>query len=443
MATHNLFMSGLAFLSSLRELRKKNANCPSMSLVDSVLQVQACASVLEVLALSEGDSGCRARDAFEQVSTLIIRQLEKSALDRNARAAALRGQSAPSEPLVSSVFSPNPSDTPAQTPMRSPRASSALGGGYANADASSHDAHCKWALIALEDSSRTYFMAVDRDGQNGLNPTNPNEEEQHFLTHDRDNAPIDADRFASVPKHLYSVGFFPNVQPRGGKAFWASFVSRGPSRATSPSASGPGGHTTEGAVAMRERSKHRHSTGQGIQPSMSDSAALNASLALNPSNSAVMSMPGMNSVGNRALEYGTDDFSPPGISPHYQHQQLHSQQNHHQHRNHQGHHQSGSGRRNASGPSVDGISPPSSAGTFDEFNLMSWFADPTSQAPSDGLGFTDLASENAMLQALGLSLPLPGLMPPGPTHSNKPSPSFGPDHDIRDAMQAELPGLQD
>lgn len=439
MATHNLFMSGLAFLSSLRELRKKNANCPSMSLVDSVLQVQACASVLEVLALSEGDSGCRARDAFEQVSTLIIRQLEKSALDRNSKAVALRRRPSHSGTDPGSrggVVSPtDTTSATAQTPLRSPRASSTLGFSGKTSD-SSNEGQCKWALIALEESARSYFIAADRDGGTGFSLASTNEEDRHFLTHDRDGTTLDPKRLTSLPRHLYSIGAFNNAQPRGSKSFWASFVSHAPSRAGSPSASGPGdADASQSKPSGGPQSLRASLAGDGpLGPSASAS-----SMPFDTPGAAPSSMAAMN-VG----QYGHEQFSPQGGYPMHHH----SHGNHHHHHHHGASHQSfnslshqqGGGRRNTSGLSADGISPPSSAGTFDEFNLLSWFADPTSQAPSDGLGFTDLASENAMLQALGLSLPLPGLMP---STSHRPSPHLGAHHDLKDSLPADLTSLAD
>ncbi|PWN53135.1 hypothetical protein IE53DRAFT_211347 [Violaceomyces palustris] len=77
---HNLFMGGLTFINSLKELGAHGVKI-CIPFVDVVLRIQACASVLEALSSLEGGAHQSIRNAFETVSTTIIRSLSTDPSD--------------------------------------------------------------------------------------------------------------------------------------------------------------------------------------------------------------------------------------------------------------------------------------------------------------------------------------------------------------------------
>ncbi|CAO1622160.1 unnamed protein product [Parajaminaea phylloscopi] len=219
MATHNLFMCGLSFLHSLRELHKQKVICPSMSFVECILQVQACASVLEALSLSEGHSGCKARDAFERVSTLIVRQLETVAF-RNGGTGGLGKGGFASSPGQGSSYGAGPSDHFHH-----------IGTGATP---------CRFAALTAESPPARNLVPGDR--QQNLPSWSSGDvalENRHFYAHDTDSGPFQADRFASVSPHLYTMTSrtgpsLAMYQANGGRQYWTSLASQAPSRAGSP-----------------------------------------------------------------------------------------------------------------------------------------------------------------------------------------------------------------
>lgn len=333
MATHNLFLSGLSFLHSLRELHKHKVVCPSMSFVDCILQVQACASVLEALSLSEGQAGCKARDAFERVSTLIVRQLETVAF-RNSGSSA----TAPS----------------AQTPGSGQNGSSGTPGVPNTTDVTGHS-HCRFAALSTEDGHTRNIGPGERQSRDpSLSSGDVQLDNRHFYEHDTDAAPMKANRFASVPQHLYSMT--PTTTPAltmyhdsGDRQYWTSLASRAPSRAASPRQS-----VSSGAAG----------------PQRSDTSTSSS----DPSSMVAAS----GSVGHP----GSINSGLP--SGHF--------------------HASSIGLEGMDIMGAQEVTPSSASFTLDEMaNLNSWFSQPVvSQSPSEGFE-ADLASENALLQALGFS----------------------------------------
>uniref|UniRef100_A0A060TEA5 ARAD1D50776p n=1 Tax=Blastobotrys adeninivorans TaxID=409370 RepID=A0A060TEA5_BLAAD len=80
LTVHNLFICGLTFINSLRELTER---CPSqrlcISFVEVFLQIQACSSMLETLSALESGSNERLRNAFEMASSNVLHSLEQMA----------------------------------------------------------------------------------------------------------------------------------------------------------------------------------------------------------------------------------------------------------------------------------------------------------------------------------------------------------------------------
>lgn len=336
MATHNLFMCGLSFLHSLRELQKQRVTCPSMSFVECVLQVQACASVLEALSLSEGHSGCKARDAFEQVSTLIVRQLETVAF-RNGDPGGLGDdhRAAPS------------AHVPALT--------------GSTIDSSSDETVCRFAALTSEKTHDGDLLAGDRQQRTpGWSCGDADIDNRHFYAHDTDAAAFERDRFASVQPHLYTMTsrIGPSLtmsQANGGRQYWSALSPRASSRALSP-------------IPVTA-----HSTGRAA--GIAESALVTTDAAT-----------GSKSPRQASFAEGSTSILPPSMT-------------------------------------ADALQMP-----FFAPDIQSWFAQPmVTQSPSGGFE-SEMAYENALLQALGFSMSVENPSPFNPVLSqSKPTGSSGPD----------------
>ncbi|CAO1623074.1 unnamed protein product [Jaminaea pallidilutea] len=351
MATQNLFMSGIVFLRSLRGLHRAGKMCPSITFVDSVLQVQACASVLEALALSEGNSGRRVRDAFERVSSLIIENLEKLSMG--------------------SPSSMGDASSPASR-FAEPRRLGRPG----------HEGvACQQAAIAKEDSTHYALAAPEtRSDAGGSQQTDIYRDHRHFYRHDTEASRTDSQRFSHLPRHLYILTSVRGAQvpQQNRSAGFNTLFSRAPS---------PSGQRQHDATTSGE------DVDISSKMSQSDSSMLSA---------AARGQDHMSSQQGRML--------PPAL-----HQQSHY------HDQVQLSHVIPGGAQSAHVPSpadwlslqsdpmgapmsMESISSQAGNGWLDEAYLASWAMSAFSQSPSSGIGL-DLASENAMVQALGLSLP--------------------------------------
>lgn len=81
LTVHNLFICGLTFINSLRELTER---CSSqrlcISFVEVFLQIQACSSMLETLSALESGSNERLRNVFEMASSNVLHSIEQMTL---------------------------------------------------------------------------------------------------------------------------------------------------------------------------------------------------------------------------------------------------------------------------------------------------------------------------------------------------------------------------
>lgn len=72
----NLFMCGLTFINSLKELTQDHrSNTLCISFMDVILQVQACTSILETLSTLEGGDHEKLRNVFEIASSVVLHEL--------------------------------------------------------------------------------------------------------------------------------------------------------------------------------------------------------------------------------------------------------------------------------------------------------------------------------------------------------------------------------
>lgn len=76
LTVQNLFMCGLTFINSLKEItEQRNSHGLCVSLVDAFLQIQACSSMLETLSALESGSNERLRNVFEMASSQVLHNL--------------------------------------------------------------------------------------------------------------------------------------------------------------------------------------------------------------------------------------------------------------------------------------------------------------------------------------------------------------------------------
>ncbi|KAA8909718.1 hypothetical protein TRICI_004367 [Trichomonascus ciferrii] len=79
LTVQNLFMCGLTFINSLKEIsERRNSRGLCVSLVDVFLQIQACSSMLETLSALESGSNERLRNVFEMASSQVLHNLTNS-----------------------------------------------------------------------------------------------------------------------------------------------------------------------------------------------------------------------------------------------------------------------------------------------------------------------------------------------------------------------------
>lgn len=71
----NLFMCGLTFVNSLKELAERTPNQLCISFVEIFLKIQSCTAMLETLSALEAGANEKIRNAFEMISSNVLRSV--------------------------------------------------------------------------------------------------------------------------------------------------------------------------------------------------------------------------------------------------------------------------------------------------------------------------------------------------------------------------------